>query len=409
MDLTTVLPEDRAQPSAALRAPLSGVAATRPQLRPIALTGWDRAAIAFFTLAAIAIAAGGFYLSFDAVSSAMRATFGTKAFLVPIIVDSSIFAFSGIDVVLARLRIGHPLVRLVPLGGTAATVWLNVSAGGGGGAIVAHACMPSVFVAFAEVCRHVVRRRAGLAAGATREGIPLARWLVDPVRSLLLWRRMVLWDIRSFDLALEREFRRLEVIAAMRDAYGLVWRWKTGGHARLGIRLGLLDVSTMLGPTPTNSPGPQPGAALAARAHQAGSAPPLGANADTHAHRPPKAQAPGAPTPGGSEAERPVQEDAPGPNHPPGQVGDRRDSARWVYNAFRDAHRELPARLYGELSGYSYWQARRLLEVFGREIGPIVVTERSDGTAFTKEISRRMGEGLGGAPPSGVGAPAFAT
>ena len=239
----------RMQPVAAFSvAPRTFADESQEHSQPVPLNGWDRVAMVVFTLSAIAIATGGFYLSFDAVRAAMRPAFGPKAFLVPVIVDSSIFVFSGVDVVLARLRMGHPLVRLVPLGGTGATVWLNISAGGGGGASVAHVCMPSVFVAFAEVCRHVVRRRAGLAADAPREGIPLSRWLADPVRSLLLWRRMVLWDIRSFDLALDREFRRLEVIAAMRDAHGLLWRWKTNGHTRLGIRLGLLDVPSALGP-----------------------------------------------------------------------------------------------------------------------------------------------------------------
>ena len=89
-------------------------------------------------------------------------------------------------------------------------------------------------------------------------------------------------------------------------------------------------------------------------------------------------------------------------------MGDRRQVAQWVYGAFRDAHRALPASLFGELTGYSYWQARRLLEVFGREVGPIDVSDHSDATAFLNGVRERMPGGVGVAQRDDRAVPAFA-
>lgn len=374
---------------------------TRPGLVP--LTGWDRAAFALFALAALAIATGGFYLSFDAVSASMRPAFGAKAPLVPIIIDSSVLVFSGIDVALARLGMGHPLVRLVPLAGTGATVWLNVAAGGGLSATIAHACMPSVYVAFAEVCRHVVRRRTGLARGTAREGIPVARWLVDPVRSLLLWRRMVLWDIRTYDTALQREFARVQTVAALRDRYGLAWRWRTSGSDRLQIRLGLYPVALPDGVSPTAAAG-DPG--VAARPRESAAPVPSAMTivpAQTRTSPPAGTAGPSPIRVRGSAADTATTRAADAPAT--AYTADPTETALAVYLAFQRDHRVLPSKVLSELAGCSHWNASRLLTTFEQEHGPIDAEPRPDDIQFATELAEAIADGRL-APQSAVAAAA---
>src|SRR5579872_625457 len=92
--------------------------------------GWIAVTVVIGVMAAL-IALGGMTLSFRAVRAEMIPAFGGRwAWLVPIVVDLAVFVFSGVDLVLARLDMSHPLARWTVYAATAGTVWLNYSAGG---------------------------------------------------------------------------------------------------------------------------------------------------------------------------------------------------------------------------------------------------------------------------------------
>jgi hypothetical protein len=185
------------------------------------------------------IALGGMILSFRAVSVEMVPSFGARwAWLVPIVVDLTVFVFSGVDLVLARLDMGHPLARWTVYGATGGTVWLNYSAGGSVAGRVAHVMMPSIWVVFVELMRHVVRRQVNLSTASHREAIPAARWLLSPWPTLKLWRRMVLWRVNSYPRALEQEKMRLGAVATAREMHGRLWRYRISPLIRLQISLG---------------------------------------------------------------------------------------------------------------------------------------------------------------------------
>jgi hypothetical protein len=201
-------------------------------------TGWTVLTAAIGAMAAL-IALGGMVLSFRAVSVKMIPAFGAQwAWLVPIVVDLSVFVFSGVDLVLARLDMSHPLARWTVYGATGGTVWLNYSAGSDPAGRVAHVLMPAIWVVFVELMRHVVRRQVLLATDNHRESVPAARWLLAPYSTLKLWRRMVLWRVHSYPRALDQERVRLARIAAARVQLGLMWRWRLDGPTRLSIALG---------------------------------------------------------------------------------------------------------------------------------------------------------------------------
>jgi len=200
--------------------------------------GWTAVTIVIGVMAAL-IALGGMVLSFRAVSVEMVPAFGQRwAWLVPIVVDLTVFVFSGVDLVLARLDMGHPLARWTVYGATGGTVWLNYSAGGTAAGRVAHVLMPSIWVVFVELMRHVVRRQVNLSTASHREPIPAARWFLSPWPTLKLWRRMVLWRINSYPRALDQEKMRLGAIATAREMYGRFWRLRISPLTRLQINLG---------------------------------------------------------------------------------------------------------------------------------------------------------------------------
>ncbi|MCO5987089.1 DUF2637 domain-containing protein [Actinoallomurus spadix] len=193
----------------------------------------------------------GFVNSFARVAAAARASFGWFAFTVPIGIDLGIAVFSALDIVLARLDMRIRWLRLIPWSLTGATVYLNVAGEASVFGVVAHAVLPALWVAAVEVAAHVVRTRAGLAAGTRMDSIRLSRWLLAPAPTVRLWRRMVLWETRSYPAALVRERDRILALTDLKDTYGAVaWRWKAPRRTKALYKLGELIPAVNLSALP---------------------------------------------------------------------------------------------------------------------------------------------------------------
>jgi hypothetical protein len=198
---------------------------------------------AAWTVAIMVAALGvlGFVNSFRAVSQAAAASFGRLAPTVPLGIDLAIAVFSAMDLVLARLDMRPRWVRLVPWTLTGATVYLNVAGQHTWFGRIAHAVFPALWVLAVSLAAHVIRIRAQLEAGTGMDRIRPSRWLLAPVSTARLWRRMVLWEIRSYPAALDRERTRLLALTDLQDAYGvLAWRWNAPRRTRALYRLGEL-------------------------------------------------------------------------------------------------------------------------------------------------------------------------
>ncbi|MEV1002809.1 DUF2637 domain-containing protein [Nonomuraea sp. NPDC050202] len=214
---------------------------------PHPLTEGERTAIT--TTAAVTGALGllGFVNSFERVATAAEPSFGWFAWTVPLGIDLGIAVFSALDIVLARLGMRLGWLRVIPWALTAATVYLNVaaylSAPGQTDwfAVVAHALLPLLWVIAIEVGAHVVRKHADLARPDHMDGIRRSRWLLAPLATVCLWRRMVLWEIRSYPEALGQERERILAKTELQDRYGRLWRWKATRRERALYRLGELS------------------------------------------------------------------------------------------------------------------------------------------------------------------------
>ncbi|GAA3443278.1 DUF2637 domain-containing protein [Planomonospora venezuelensis] len=220
------------------RTPVIGApASTEP---PRSLTSGEYATVAAVGAVVFALGLIGFVNSFAKVTEAAQPFFGALAWTVPLGIDLGILAFSALDIVLARLDMRVKILRFVPWALTAATIYLNVAGEYDPFAVVAHAMLPMLWVIAVEVAAHVFRRFAGLSSETHMDSIRKSRWLLAPMTTFSLWRRMVLWEIRSYPLALGRERDRVLAKTDLQDRYGRLWRWKATRRERALYKLGEL-------------------------------------------------------------------------------------------------------------------------------------------------------------------------
>lgn len=230
-----------------MTSPVSTKTAARP------LTAGERTAIEITAAATGALGLLGFVNSFERVATAAEPSFRWFAWTVPLGIDLGIAVFSALDIVLARLGMRLGWLRFIPWALTAATVYLNVAAYVSVPdwfAVVAHALLPLLWVFAVEVGAHVVRKHADLARPDYMDGIRRSRWLLAPLATVCLWRRMVLWEIRSYPEALGQERERILAKTELQDRYGRLWRWKATRRERALYRLGELTPKHLQFPPP---------------------------------------------------------------------------------------------------------------------------------------------------------------
>ncbi|MFF4013317.1 DUF2637 domain-containing protein [Streptomyces sp. NPDC001717] len=161
----------------------------------------------------------GFAASYSTLA-AMAEAAGFATWLapwIPIGIDGAIIGFLALDLYLTGRRIPWPLLRFGAHAMTAATVVINAAGGtivkaAADGAAVAgpvrvlwHALMPILFVVGVEGARRLIVHAAALEDGTASDRIPLHRWVLAPVRTGRLYRRMRLAVVRSYPEMVERE------------------------------------------------------------------------------------------------------------------------------------------------------------------------------------------------------------
>lgn len=210
-----------------------------PEAAP-ALGRTEKALLGAVVLAGAGVGGLGLVASFDSVSSAAaRWGFG-EPWMLPIGIDLAIPVFTAANLLLIRLGMPLAWVRFVPWVLTLVTCWLNIAAGGSVSAKVAHGAMPLLWVVLSEIAAHVYAVRIGVATGARMERIRRSRWLFAPLTTLMLWRRMVLWETTDYREALALEKDRLLVRAELRETYGRAWRRRAPSRDLVLLKLGEL-------------------------------------------------------------------------------------------------------------------------------------------------------------------------
>ncbi|MGW1768232.1 DUF2637 domain-containing protein, partial [Streptomyces sp. NPDC002073] len=101
---------------------------------------------------------------------------------------------------------------------------------------------PVLFVVTVEAARHAVGRIADITADRHMEGVRITRWLLSPIPTFKLWRRMKLWELRSYEQAVGMEQDRLIYQARLQARYGRAWRRKAPVEALMPLRLARIGV-----------------------------------------------------------------------------------------------------------------------------------------------------------------------
>jgi hypothetical protein len=100
-----------------------------------------------------------------------------------------------------------------------------------------HAVIPILFVVSVEAARHAIGRIADITADKHMEGVRLTRWMLSPIPTFLLWRRMKLWELRSYEQVIKLEQERLVYQARLRSRFGRAWRRKAPVESLMPLRL----------------------------------------------------------------------------------------------------------------------------------------------------------------------------
>lgn len=204
-----------------------------------AITRAHRALIGVVAAGAFIIAGIGFTGSYAAVRTlALHKGFGTFSYVFPIGVDVGIAVLLALDLVLTWMRIPFPLLRQTAWLLTGATVIFNAASSWGDPlAMGMHAIIPVLFVVVVEAARHAIGRMADITADRHMESVRLMRWILSPVPTFRLWRRMKLWELRSYDDVVRLEQNRLVYRTHLRAQYGRNWRRQAPIETLLPLKL----------------------------------------------------------------------------------------------------------------------------------------------------------------------------
>ncbi|MET7911891.1 DUF2637 domain-containing protein [Streptomyces avermitilis] len=285
---------------------------------PLQLTRMHRVLIGVVVTGAVIIAGIGFAGSYAAVRElAIKKGFGNFSYVFPIGIDAGICVLLAMDLLLTWIRIPFPLLRQTAWLLTAATIAFNGAAAWPDPLGVGmHAVIPILFVVAVEAARHAIGRIADITADKHMEGVRLTRWLLSPVPTFLLWRRMKLWELRSYEQVIKLEQERLVYQARLHSRFGRGWRRKAPVESLMPLRLARYGVPlaqtapsglaaagiepVLLPPAP--QPQPQLEAADAAAVSRAAEPAPVPQQAAPQGNRPP---------------EQPEYSEVPGPDQSP--------------------------------------------------------------------------------------------
>ncbi|WP_432081189.1 DUF2637 domain-containing protein [Streptomyces sp. WAC 04229] len=206
---------------------------------PLQLTRTHRVLIGMVVFGAVIIAGIGFAGSYAAVRElALKKGFGNFSYVFPIGIDAGICVLLALDLLLTWIRIPFPLLRQTAWLLTAATIAFNGAAAWPDPLGVGmHGVIPILFVVSVEAARHAIGRIADITADKHMEGVRLTRWMLSPVPTFLLWRRMKLWELRSYEQVIKLEQERLVYQARLRSRFGRSWRRKAPVESLMPLRL----------------------------------------------------------------------------------------------------------------------------------------------------------------------------
>ncbi|MEU9567996.1 DUF2637 domain-containing protein [Streptomyces sp. NPDC048161] len=216
---------------------------TRNDARPVGgvppLSGQELVGVVAIVLAAATVSTLGLLSSYTALETKATDWGWDWPWLLPVGIDVAIPAFTGASLVLIRMGMELRWIRWVPRALTAVTVYLNWSAAHSASGRLGHAALTLLWVIFSEIASHVYATRIGAVTGKVRmETVRRSRWILAPIPTARLRRRMILWEITSYEEALTRLQEQTLLRAQLKEQYGWRWRSKARLEQRMALKLG---------------------------------------------------------------------------------------------------------------------------------------------------------------------------
>ena len=164
----------------------------------------------------VVISAIAFGISFDSVMIAARPVFGDAAWAIPLLLDATLAVLTAAGLVLElnglRARLPQYFARVL----IAVTVYANVEPAHGLFPRIMHGAPPVTWAVLVLIAERTVRKLASLTAENKIEGIRRSLWLLRPVATLRIWRRMRIHQLPTYLEGLDRDAARAAVVGRMR-------------------------------------------------------------------------------------------------------------------------------------------------------------------------------------------------
>jgi hypothetical protein len=205
----------------------------------INLSRGQKVLVGLVSVGVVGITGLGFAGSYTAVVHLAQAKgFGWFAHSFPLGVDAGIGVFLALDLLLAGLKMPYAPLRPFAWFLTGCTVVFNASVSWGDPlAVGMHAVIPTLFVTAVEAARHAVARIARISTDRYIESPPLIRWLLAPLPTYILWRRMRMWQLASYLEIIRIQTETESFKVRMRARHGWRWRRRISESERLALRL----------------------------------------------------------------------------------------------------------------------------------------------------------------------------
>lgn len=209
-------------------------------------------------------------LSYATMVDWARPELGEFAPLFPVTVDAGMLVFAAMTFYKTLKGYRRTGVRLATHALAGLSVLFNAMSGVVLEYQLMHATAPLVLIISTESLIGIAYKHR-LETAPRLDRIRPSRWFLAPVSTLLMWRRMVLWEITSAETARQIDALRVRQLMEWQREHGRLWRWKVRPAERAALRLALTSRATgmplSLGdvpplPTPVPAPASRAGVVL---------------------------------------------------------------------------------------------------------------------------------------------------
>jgi hypothetical protein len=196
-----------------------------------------RMSLLYLGLGIASIGAAALALSFMSVADAARPYFGQASWAIPAIIDITIaiLFFLSISMELNGLR--SPLASYGAKFLVGLTVYANVAPQHTLYGKILHGAPPTVWTLTVVIAEGAIRKLVGLSDETRIEGVRRSLWILRPLGTWRIWRRMRIEQIPTYLQALDRDAARAAVVGRLRLNHGRLWRQKAPLAERIALRL----------------------------------------------------------------------------------------------------------------------------------------------------------------------------